>query len=450
MRLIHLARALFLLPAMAGMFAYGQTFTSLASFNGVNGEFPCCSLLQATDGNFYGTTVSGGGGGTVFKVTPAGAITDVYDFSAYNYDGEPGSGLTQGTDGGLYGTTPTGGFNGYGTAFKITLSGQLTTLYNFFDNAGANPTGVLALGADGNFYGETYGLQAYQDSYSGTAFKMTPAGTVTTLYSFNNSNPSGGLVLATDGNFYGTTTTGGAYGYGAVFRITPAGVLATLYSFDGTSGIPSATPLVQANDGALYGATSAYEASAGVVFRITTGGAFTTIHTFDFADGSSPLGLIQATDGQLYGTTFSGTGPNGYGSVFRMTLDGHLTTLHTFDFTQGAYPVGLVQATNGNFYGATQEGGPSNDGTIFTVSTGLGPFVRVLPTWGAVGKPVRILGTNLAGATGVSFNGTPAVFTIVSATEITTTVPAGATTGKVEVTGSGSALLSNVAFQVLR
>jgi uncharacterized repeat protein (TIGR03803 family) len=133
-----------------------------------------------------------------------------------------------------------------------------------------------------------------------------------------------------------------------------------------------------------------------------------------------------------------------------MTLDGHLTTLHTFDFTQGAYPVGLVQATNGNFYGATQEGGPSNDGTIFTVSTGLGPFVRVLPTWGAVGKPVRILGTNLAGATGVSFNGTPAVFTIVSATEITTTVPAGATTGKVEVTGSGSALLSNVAFQVLR
>jgi uncharacterized repeat protein (TIGR03803 family) len=108
-----------------------------------------------------------------------------------------------------------------------------------------------------------------------------------------------------------------------------------------------------------------------------------------------------------------------------------------------------VQATNGNFYGTTSAGGANNDGTVFSLSVGLGPFVETLPTSGMVGTAVIILGNNLTGATSVTFNGTPAKFTVVSSsTEIKTTVPSGATTGKVKVTTASGTLTSNQTFRV--
>jgi uncharacterized repeat protein (TIGR03803 family) len=165
-------------------------------------------------------------------------------------------------------------------------------------------------------------------------------------------------------------------------------------------------------------------------------------------------GLVQATDGNFYGTTSYGGG-NNYGTVFEMTPTGKLTMLHSLSGTDGAQPkAGLVQATNGDLYGTTFGGGWHDHrtiyyaGTVFSLAVGLGPFVKTLPTSGKVGAAVIILGNNLTGSTGVSFNGTAAEFTVVSSSEITTTVPSGATTGKIDVTTPSGMLTSNVKFRV--
>jgi uncharacterized repeat protein (TIGR03803 family) len=142
-------------------------------------------------------------------------------------------------------------------------------------------------------------------------------------------------------------------------------------------------------------------------------------------------------------------GANGYGSLFDITLSGALTTLHSFDNTDGAEPDGtLIQATNGDFYGTTFDDGAYGYGTVFGLSVGLSPFVETLPTSGKVGAAVKILGTDLTGTTSVSFNGTAAVFKVVSSSEITTTVPASATTGTVKVMTPMGLLSSSVPFRV--
>jgi uncharacterized repeat protein (TIGR03803 family) len=159
-------------------------------------------------------------------------------------------------------------------------------------------------------------------------------------------------------------------------------------------------------------------------------------------------GLIQGTDGSLYGTTADG-GANGKGTAFKITPGGALTTLHSFDGADGAGPIaGLIQATNGEFYGTAASGGANGDGTVFSLSVGLGPFLETRPTSGLAGGIVEILGTDLTGATSVSFNGTAAVFEVVSSSLIVTRVPAGATTGKVEVVTPGGTLSSNVSYRV--
>jgi hypothetical protein len=131
-----------------------------------------------------------------------------------------------------------------------------------------------------------------------------------------------------------------------------------------------------------------------------------------------------------------------------------LTTLHSFcakgqDCPSGGGPVApLVQYTNGDFYGTTTFGGSEDsfNGTVFSLSMGLSPFVKTVPTSGLVGANVLILGTNLTGATSVTFNGTPATFTVVSSTLITATVPAGATSGPVQVVTLEGPLTSNLSF----
>jgi uncharacterized repeat protein (TIGR03803 family) len=204
----------------------------------------------------------------------------------------------------------------------------------------------------------------------------------------------------------------------------------------------------------LYGiAYSGGAHGSGTIFDITVAGKFTTLYNFctqhDCTDGATPLaGLIEATNGNFYGTTADG-GASANGTVFELTPAGKLTTLHSFDGTDGSYPrPGLMQATNGTFYGTTVQGGTYGDGMVFSLSVGLGPFVETLPTSGMVGKPVVILGNNLTGATSVTFNGTAARFTVVSSTEIKTSVPTGATSGKVQVTTPGGTLTSNVRFRV--
>jgi len=231
-----------ILFAMTAVALPAQTFTTLYSFcsqtNCTDGFVPVAGLIQGTDGKFYGTTEYGGasnacwsgnhavGCGTVFEITPNGALT------TYSFNGADGAypyaGLAEGTDGNFYGTTSFGGANGhFGTVFKITASGMLTTLHSFDGTDGEAPAAgpVQATSLDGNFYGTTTSGGAYG---AGTLFKITPGGTLTTLYSFDGKDgewPYAGLVQATDGNFYGTTAFGGADGGGTVFKITPRSLL---------------------------------------------------------------------------------------------------------------------------------------------------------------------------------------------------------------------------------
>ncbi len=295
---------------------------------------------------------------------------------------------------------------------------------------------------------------------------------MTTLYSFcsqsscaDGANPSAALIQAIDGNFYGTTENGGASNDGTVFKITLKGRLTTLHSFDGTDGSGPAG-LIQATDGSLYGATVYGAKGGGTIFKITPAGRLTTLYSFcsqaNCTDGAGSAGaLVQATDGNFYGTTVGG-GATDNGTIFDVTPKGKLTTLQNFDGADGDFPnAALIQATDGSFYGTTEYGGvpypcyaihgiPRGCGTVFGLSVGLGPFVETQPSSGKVGAAVKILGTDLSGATSVKFNGTAAVFKVVSSSEITTTVPEGATTGKIDVKTPRGTLKSNVVFRVTK
>jgi uncharacterized repeat protein (TIGR03803 family) len=371
----------------------GQTFTNLVNFNGSNGASPIyVRLVQGLDGSLYGTTqgVLGYSNGTVFKVTTTGALTTLYYF-ALPIGFRPNAGLVLGADGNFYGTTlETGHVDG--TVFKITPQGVPTLLHGFQGSDGDYVQSALIQATDGNFYGTTAGGGQWG---SGTVFSITPAGTLTTLYNFcsqyegfvnctDGVSPNGALVQATDGNFYGTTAGGGQWGSGTVFRITPTGVLATLHSFDPyTEGYDPAEALIQATDGNFYGTTefggdSTCTAEAGLpgcgtVFKIAPTGTLTTLHSFEIADGSLPqAGLVQATDGNFYGTTKHGGsstacgGSVGCGTVFKITPSGTFTTVHNFDQTDGEAPFGgLVQATNGILYGTTASGGAYGYGSVF-------------------------------------------------------------------------------------
>jgi uncharacterized repeat protein (TIGR03803 family) len=348
---------------------------------------------------------------------------------------------------------------------------MLTTLHAFNGSDGSSPLSGLVQAANGVFYGTTDGGGAHN---SGTIFKIAPTGAFTTLYNFcsladctDGQAPTAGLVQAANGSLYGTTASGGAFvsecggqGCGTIFKITPSGALTTLYSFcaqsNCTDGKNPDAALVQASDGNFYGTTSLGGlAGEGTVFKITPSGALTTLYNFcsqaNCADGQNPYGtLIQATDGDFYGTTWiGGSGSGCCGTVFKINKDGTLTTLHSFSGPDGeSVYAGLVQATNGKLYGTTAGGGTKSNGTAFSLSMGLGPFVKTLIGSGKVGAAVVILGTRLTGTTAVSFNGTAATFTVVSNTEIRTTVPSGATTGFVTVTTPSGKLKSNKKFRI--
>jgi uncharacterized repeat protein (TIGR03803 family) len=479
------AYAVLMLCAATAIAVPAQTPTTLVIFNGTDGQGvgSDMTLIQGTNGDFYGTTVGGGtgayfvgccGGGTVFKITTAGKLTTLYNFCSQPNcaDGSgPNARLVQAANGDFYGTTFSGGANystAGGTVFKMTPTGKLTTLYSFCSQVncadGDRPMGGLVQATNGDFYGTTN--QGGNANGAGTVFKTTAAGELTTLYRFcsqtnctDGATPFASLVQATDGNFYGTTFDGGAecasQGVcGTVFKISPTGRLRTLV----TVGEHPSCTLVQATDGNFYGTT----VTSGTVFKVTPEGTLTTLGV---VGGYPWAGLVQATDGNLYGTTYVGGAnnngiceDNGCGSVFSITPEGTLKSLYSFcsqpNCADGYSPLaGLMQATNGNLYGTTVGGGiavwaPDFNGSVFSLGVGLGPFVEMHPTSGKVGATVRILGNKLLGSTSVSFNGVPAPFVVRSSTLITATVPASAATGTVKVTTPSGMLSSNVSFRV--
>jgi uncharacterized repeat protein (TIGR03803 family) len=419
--------------------------TTLHSFAGPDGAHPEAGLIQGSDGNFYGTTVGVvfGGGGTVFKMDSSGAVTTLHSFAAQPLDGaNPVAALIQGSDGNLYGTTARGGANDKGTVFKMHSSGAVTSTLTTLHSFGGQPLegsllyAGLIQGSDGNFYGTTLNGGAAD---KGTVFKMDSSGAVTTLHSFagQGANPYAGLTQGSDGNFYGTTQYGGATNKGSVFKMDPSGVVTPLHSFAGSDGASPTAGLIQGSDGNFYGTTFQGGAnSLGTVFRMDASGTVTTLHSFagtgpippiDF-DGANPLaGLIQASDGNFYGMTNQG-GANNLGTVFKMYSSGAVTTLYSFagQPSDGATPYGeLIQASDGNFYGTTNQGGANNLGTVFKMDssgavTTLHSFAGgdgASPTAGLI----QVSGGNFYGTTylgGATSNGT--VFKMDSSGAVTT------------------------------
>lgn len=262
--------------------ATAATFSSLYSFctqsNCPNGSLPNGWPVQGYDGNFYGTTASGGinNNGTVFRITPSGALATLHVFTG-NTDGSSPSALILATDGNFYGTTSQGGPNckqgndRCGTVFKITPLGTLTTLYTFCARSscsdGFSPAAALVEGTDGNLYGTTSdgGTAGCGTFGCGTVFKITLSGTLTTIYSFcphgncmfvasDGQYPAAALVQGADGNFYGTTAQGGSsngctFGCGTVFKVSAAGLFVSLHNF--VNSVDGNTPgqIMQALDG---------------------------------------------------------------------------------------------------------------------------------------------------------------------------------------------------------
>ena len=472
----------------------GQTFTTLGNFDNNNGSVPQTTLIQGLDGNFYGTAEFGGvrhcrlGCGTIFRITPEGVMTLLHAFCIQDGcpDGSyPMAGLVQATDGNFYGTTHSGGAttscpidpDGCGTVFKMTPGGKVETIYNFCSQAnctdGYYPYGALVQASDGNFYGTTQsGGVAFSCLLNqpgcGTVFKISRTGTLSTLHSFQGGTdgayPQAGLVQASDGLLYGTVT--GSYG-GGIFKVDSAGREQVVYSFCAlpycVDGAYPESRLVQGADGNLYGTTAGggtnttgcLYGGCGTVFKVTGNGALTVLHSFDSSEGWGPYAeLVQGTDGSFYGTTTQG-GASGSGTIYEVSADGALTTLYNFCSQGGTACTdgdvawgGLVQGTDGVLYGTTGSGGAFGYGTVFSLTIGLGPFVETLPPAARAGTYVRILGTDLSGASSVTFNGTPTTFNVVKPSFIQAIVPLGATSGFVQVTTPSGTLTSNVPFRV--
>jgi len=409
--------------------AHAQTYTESVLYNFcsvtgcADGQASDVSMMQAADGNLYGATEYGGmvdsytcyiageGCGVIFKISPSGTYTVLVNSAG-------ASSLVQGPDGNLYGTSGSGGPGG--SVFRLTPDGVFTTIYTFCRTVNSNGAcadgGVsvpnLILGTDGNFYGTSYGGGAYGDfqGYGGAIYKMTPSGVLTTLYSFCQTEgcPDGlypnALVQGTDGNFYGTTVQEGGHGGGTVFKITAAGVLTTLYNFcsEGgkacTDGAQPFSGLVEGPDGNFYGTTAGGGVNdAGTFFKITPSGVLTTLSDLQTSVPiEDPTGnLILGGDDNFYSVSYNGgqatACAGACGTVFEVTSAGVTTDVYDFcnglirDCTDAENPTGLVQGGNGDFYGTGFFGGTNQS----THNLGVGAIFKVSPS-PALPAPVQV------------------------------------------------------------
>jgi uncharacterized repeat protein (TIGR03803 family) len=371
-------------------------FTSLHSFDGDDGMQPMAGLLEGADGALYGTTYltnQGGFGGTVYRITTAGALTTLHEFVyPYFYPKAP---LIQLADGKLYGTT-----SWYpATAFRISTDGS-----NFepLSNIAASDAG-LEEGSDGYLYGTGEGFVfrlspvnfnyqvihqlpgfegrpsalieidgsgfmgtcAGSGNYGGFVFLVYPSGQYQTVDEFPiappGKRPTGGIVEGADGGIYGTTQEGG-YRFGTIFRVGPRGghwLVRPLGVFDGE--LPE-MGLTLGSDGAFYG-TTRFGGSGGwgKAFRVDASGMFSTIHEFTQSDGSPSTPFGRTADGGFLGATWQG---DPWGSLYRLGEDGTFEILHTF---QGSSLVfgRPIEASDGAVIGTSSDGGTGNAGTTF-------------------------------------------------------------------------------------
>jgi len=477
------------------------TLTTLYSFcsvpSCVDGDWPWGQLTLGTDGAFYGTTTMGGteckpwGCRTVYKITQSGAHTILHSFDGT--DGvTPGSELIQARDGNFYGTTPWGGINNAGTVFEITSNGTFTTLYSFCAQPGcpdgSHPYAGLIQGKDGNFYGvaENGGdTNCNPNLGCGTIFRITAAGKLTVLHTFeltDGSLPSSSLVVGTDGNFYGVTPAGGKtcafyHTCGTFFRITPGGTFTSLYDFEngGDGAAPWAIGL--GSDGNFYGTTNTGAGGGGTIFRVTPEGTLTTLHTFlVLRNGMNPdAGVPQANDGILYGSTYTG-GSYDWGAIYSfdaglLPFVSLLPNWGNVGTSRGVLGQGFTGTTSVSFNGTsasftvvsdtflkttvpagattgavsvTTPGGTLSSKVPFSVV----PVVLSFdPPSGPIGTKVKITGSSLAQTLHVAFGDrVPAKFRTDSDTQVTAIVPAGAKTGRIGIETEGGIAVSGGVF----
>ncbi len=436
---------------------HAQSYKVLVNFNGVP-SVPESGIIAQSRGGYLLTTADdfGNDPGVAFRVTTSGALTVLHEFDTTD-GATPSGGLTLGRNGRFYGTTETGGSQGLGTIFEMTPDGIVKTLHDFAGGAdGGSPTAPPIQSLYGDLYGTTFvepGIEG-APGVQGTVYKIAEDGTFTVLHAFSGPDGDllwGPLVQATNYWFYGTTAAGGTHGAGTIFRINSSGKFESLFNFDGTHGTGPYAALIQANDGNLYGVTATGGAhNAGVVFRMNPAHQVTVLHDFTGgADGAGPLGgLVQASDGYLYGTNEQGGAFDG-GVLFRISTTGDFTVLHDFQQYTGSDPqCTLIQHTNGFLYGVTVSGGSYNNGVLFRFDLGLPPFVTYLPSYGRVGMTVDILGQYFSPSSQVFFNGVAAQITALTPTYMRVVVPDGATSGFISLTTTKGTLKSNNIFLV--
>ena len=459
--------AIFFVAASANP-ARAQTPTTLHSFQG--GSTDACepedNIVQGRDGNMYGVGVSCGtsGTGAVYKISPTGAESVVFNFpsdwsSCF-------SGLTLGSDGNFYGTCFTNP-GGNGGIFQLTPAGVFTDKHDFTGvNGDTEPLYAPVQAADGNFYGTT----GYYPFSCGNIYKLTSAGVYTNLHTFSGSDcgPASSLFQASDGNLYGTLyacAINSGISLGCVYKITTAGVFTEIFGFSSSTGQNPCTGVIQGKDGKLYGATNQGAANNfGSIYKLTTAGVFTNLHDFNNTTdascgdnvGRTTVNLLQVTDGNFYGVNGI-NGPSGAGSIYELTSANVFTAfLFPNPPVDGEMPLStLLQNTNGLAYGTTPSGGPTScnpcQGVFFSVATGDAAFVNLEPTQraGFVGARVGMFGQGFSGSSVVKFGGVASTtVTRSGSTYLTAVVPAGAKTGAVTVTTGATTLTSPQTFKV--
>ena len=401
--------------AFASSFLSAQAITETDIYDAgpaTIGNHPETSLIQASDGNLYGT-MQNVETKTQYGISPNGVVSILHEFTNGVDGGQPQASLIEGPDGALYGTTSQGG-SGYqaGTVFRLTLDGQLTTLFAFTGEANATAMNItLTYGSDGTLYGVS---SKGGPQYSGVLFKMSPQGQFTDLFNFVDSNfyeypagefPESPLLEYSSGNFVGTTSEYGGSSSdntGTVFTISSTGEYDEIHQFHDPNGAPSGF-LTIGSDNAMYGIGDGQSGAneGGIIYRISPEGSYSTIHFFaQGTEGNGPNGLFLGSDGRFYTTTFSG-GVNGTGTIVAITTSGDVTVLHSFaaeningneDGNESV--ASLVQGSDGAFYGTTAAGGAHLDGMIFRLafSPALPPPVELtLSTQSvAAGQPVDL------------------------------------------------------------
>lgn len=359
------------------MTAIGE-LTVLCAMSATNGWGCLNGLTFGSDGDLYGAASAGGldDQGTIFKITTNGVLTRLFSFTGTNAISATNGGRPDGPlvvmAGEFYGVTEYGGSYGRGTVFRVTTNGALTTLFSFASTNGIAPCGGLVVGGNNNLYGMTSfgGTNGGTEGY-GTVFRITTNGSLTTLVNFDGTNglaPDGRLTLGSDGNFYGITRLGSPYGLvdyggssnrGSIFRMTPDGAVTNLVFFSDTNGNGN-TPysLTQGRDGKLYGATrfigeGRYNTPTnyGTIFCVTTNGELTTLVHFNGANGKNPwIDFTLGSDGNLYAAVgedaFAVSTDGSAGSIIRLVEPPVLTTI---SHTNGGTAVTWSSFTNGMY-----------------------------------------------------------------------------------------------------